>query len=74
MNSCELVTFVSSLACAISRCLDKDELALVGTLLTQLGDSILTIVAHDEFCQQKEENTLVSEKPCPPTPTCSGRF
>ena len=59
MNSCELVTFVSSMACAISRCCDKDELALIGTILTQLGDSVLTIVAHEDLCKQKEANTLL---------------
>ena len=69
MNSCELVTFVSSLACAISCCCDKDEIALIGTILTQLGDTVLTIAAHEDFCKQKEANALLPESSC----TCNTR-
>lgn len=53
MNSCELVTYVSSLACAISRSCGKEDLALIAAVFTQLGDSLETILAHEERCSQK---------------------
>lgn len=55
MNSCELVTFVSSLACAISRNGSPEELAVLAAVFTQLGDSLATILAHEEFCENKRE-------------------
>lgn len=57
MNSCELVTFISSLACAISQCCDKDELPQLSSIFTLLGAAIDTIVNHDELCQSKKEGS-----------------
>ena len=52
MNSCELVTYISSLACAISKTCSKEELPVLATILTQLGDTLETILAHEEACQK----------------------
>ena len=52
MNSCELVTYVSSLACAISKNCSKEELTVLATVLTQLGDTLETILAHEEVCKK----------------------
>ncbi len=49
MNSCELVTLVSTLACAISESLTSEEVALVASVFTQLGDSIFTILASRDL-------------------------
>lgn len=51
MNSCELVTFVSSVACALAKCYPPEELALLASVLTQLGYSLETLLAHEELCQ-----------------------
>lgn len=45
MNGCELVNFISILACAIAQDKTADELTLLGTIFTQLGDSLATIAA-----------------------------
>lgn len=43
MNSCELVTFISSLACAISKDKSSDELSFLAVFFTQLGDTLATV-------------------------------
>lgn len=55
MTSCELVTFVSSLACAISRNCPPEELVVLATVFTQLGDSLETLLAHEELCKSKRD-------------------
>ncbi|MGN1269555.1 MAG: DUF6774 domain-containing protein [Clostridia bacterium] len=45
MEGCELVTLISTLACAISKDKTVDELNLLAAIFTQLGDSIATIAA-----------------------------
>lgn len=52
MNSCELVTLVSSLACTLTKCYSNEELAVLAAILSQLGDTLTTILAHDELCHQ----------------------
>lgn len=66
MNSCELVTFISSLACAISKCYTKEELSVLATAFAQLGDTLSTILAHDDLCcSGNEESCDVSKEPLP---------
>ena len=43
MNGCELVTLISTLACAIAKDKTIDEISLLATIFTQLGDSLATI-------------------------------
>ena len=45
MECCELVTLVSTLACVIAQDKTPDELALIGSIFNQLGDSLATIAA-----------------------------
>lgn len=45
MNSCEFVHFISSLACVIAQSTTDDELAILATFFTQLGDTLATITA-----------------------------
>lgn len=49
MNSCELVTIISSLSCAIAEAFTEEELVVLATVFTQLGDSLATILANNEF-------------------------
>lgn len=43
MNGCELVTFISTLACAITQDKTIDEISVLAAIFTQLGDSLATI-------------------------------
>lgn len=37
MNSCELVAYVSSIACVISKCSSREEMEILSAVLIQLG-------------------------------------
>ena len=50
MTSCELTASITALANAIACRLNEDELNLLGVILTQLGDTILTIATHRSIC------------------------
>lgn len=52
MNSCELVTFVSSVACALAQNCSRDELALMSAIFQQLGETLDTILVHNEICDK----------------------
>ena len=54
MNACELTAAVTALANTIACGLSPDELNILGVILTQLGDTILTIAAHREICAPRE--------------------
>lgn len=54
MNSCELVTLVSSIACAIARECTPKEIALLSAIFTQLGDTLDSIAVNSEFCSCKD--------------------
>lgn len=56
MDECELVLFVSSVACALSKCCSTDELTLLSTVFTLLGDSLDTILTKRELCENNEIN------------------
>lgn len=51
MNACELTASVTALANTLACKLSEDEINMLGTVLTQLGDTLLTIVAHQAICR-----------------------
>ena len=53
MNPCELTASVTAIANALACKLTDDELNLLGVVLTQLGDTILTIATHRSICTGK---------------------
>ena len=53
MNSCELTAAITALANAAACELTDDELTLLGTSLTQLADTLLTIATHRSICSTK---------------------
>lgn len=58
LNSCELITLISTVACTLSKLHTKEELAMMASVFSQLEDSLATIIAHDELCCiQSIENT-----------------
>ena len=50
MNACELTTFLTAIANWLACQLNQEELELLGVSLTQLGDTILTIVTQKSIC------------------------
>ena len=53
MNACELTASITALANTLACRLNDDELNVLGTILTQLGDTLLTISAHRSVCGPK---------------------
>ena len=53
MTPCELVTFISTLSCAIANELPPGDTALLAAVFTQLGDSLATIAVQKGLCQEK---------------------
>ena len=51
MNSCELVTTITALACSLQKCCSKEELTILAAAFTQLGDTLATIAVHNEICK-----------------------
>ena len=45
MNSCAFVNFISLLACDIAKDKSQDEIAILATFFTQLGDTLATLSA-----------------------------
>jgi len=43
VNSCEFVSFISTLACAIAKDKTPEELSILSAFFVQLGDTLATI-------------------------------
>lgn len=54
MNPCELTTTVTALANAIAGGRTVNELNLLGVMLTQLGDTLITIATQKSVCGKNE--------------------
>ena len=52
MNTCELTATITAIANYLASQLTVDQLELLGVSLTQLGDTILTIVTQKSLCAQ----------------------
>ena len=50
MNSCALTASVTALANTLACSLAEEELNLLGVILTQLGDTLLTIATQRSIC------------------------
>lgn len=60
LNSCELVTLVSTITCIISDCIEDDsQLALLSAMFTQLGDSLNTVLTCRENNKKKIEKSSI---------------
>lgn len=56
MQSCELAMFVSYLACCIAKDRSADEIALLSSVFSQLGDTLQTISAQEALCSSQEDD------------------
>lgn len=54
MHSCDLAVSVSVLACCIAEGKSQEELALISSIFSQLGDTIETIAAQQALCTPKD--------------------
>lgn len=61
MNSCGLVTFISTLACAIAKGKTVQELNLLSVIFSQLGDSLATLAVTQDIIESTD-NTDTSTK------------
>ncbi len=53
MNSCEISAVVTAIANILFKKLNDDEIALLGAILVQLGDTLETMSVQKEICQNK---------------------
>lgn len=53
MNSCEISAAVTAIANILFKKLNDDEIALLGAILVQLGDTLETMSVQKEICQNK---------------------
>ena len=53
MNACELTASITAIANYLARQMSTEELELLGVSLTQLGDTLLTIVTQRSICCPK---------------------
>lgn len=50
MQSCDLIITISALACSIAKDKTADEIALLSSVFSQLGDTLATIAAQNALC------------------------
>ena len=50
MNSCQLTASITAIANTLACQLTEEELNLLGVVLTQLGDTLLTITTQRSIC------------------------
>lgn len=50
MQSCDLVIAISALACCIAEGKTEEEIALLSSIFSQLGDTLDTISAQQALC------------------------
>lgn len=56
MQSCEYVTFISTLACTLSNCYSKEDLVVLAAALSQLSATLATIIELEERKELSEGN------------------
>jgi len=55
MSPEELVTFITAFSIAISKDKSEDELGVLASIFSQIGDTIATIVAQREILESKSD-------------------
>ena len=53
MNACELTTSITAIANWLACQLTPEQMEILGVSLTQLGDTLLTIVTQKSICCKK---------------------
>ena len=56
MSPCELVSFITAAACTIANCCEEEEVELLASIFSQLGDTLATInIQQGIVCGQNDE-------------------
>ena len=50
MSPCEYSALITSIACIIAKDKCPEEIELIGATLTQLGDTLITMVTYENVC------------------------
>ena len=56
MNPCELTALITAAANTIACKLDDNEIALLSSVLVQLGDTLATIAAQRAICEKASDS------------------
>lgn len=56
MNDCELISYITAVACAMIKCLPDDDLELLSAALTQLADTLATYLTQKSIRESKNED------------------
>ena len=56
MNALELTSAITATANILACNLNEDEATLLASVLTQLGDTLATIIARENLCKNQSEN------------------
>lgn len=59
MQNCELVSFVTAMACTISKCCSEDEISILAAAFTQLGDTLATMLVNNEINEKRANKKKV---------------
>lgn len=54
MNNCNDLYLLSTIACKLAECLTQDELSILATDLTALGDMLQVILARQAACSKED--------------------
>lgn len=55
MNPCQLTMMISAIACCIAEEKSADEIGLMGSIFSQLGDTLATIAAQQALCSPEND-------------------
>jgi hypothetical protein len=55
MSECELIAFISTVACTLAKCCSTDELTILSVVFTQLGDTLATVLAKRELGENNSD-------------------
>lgn len=57
MDECGLITFVTAIACSISKCSTEEEIELMAAVFVQLGDTLATVLVQ-KARQNNKDNVI----------------
>lgn len=65
MQSCELVATITAIACAIANTCSEEEVAVLASAFSQLGDTLATILAQESCINShKDEKKYDFDSEC----------
>ncbi len=56
MDDCELISFITAIACAIVKNCPEKEITMLAVTFTQLGDTLATVLAKRSLIEKEKEN------------------